>query len=307
MIYHFILNPKSGRTRKHKNLEELIKGACQKKKLSYHIYYTTCPGDATEYVASMVRISQERQRFICVGGDGTINEIVNSAPCNENVEFGVIPCGSGNDFVRNFTNKELFSSIDAQIEGTPIPLDLIKCNDKYCVNMVNIGFDCTVVREADKLKKIKFVPAGLSYIGGIATTIFKKIGTKMKITYDDGCVLEKEFTLVAIGNGRYCGGGFCGVPKAVLNDEIIDVCAIDKISVFKFFTLVGRYKKGTHLESKRGQKVINYKQVPHFKMEFDEPIPVCIDGEIIGAKTIDFSVIKNGFNFVLPKGCDYKY
>ena len=129
----------------------------------------------------------------------------------------------------------------------------------------------------------------------------------MKITYDDGNVSEKEFTLVAIGNGRFCGGGFCGVPKAVLNDQIIDVCAIDKISVLKFFTLVGSYKKGTHLESKRGQKVINYKQVPHFKMEFDEPIPVCIDGEIIGAKTIDFSVIKNGFNFVLPKGCDYKY
>ena len=307
MIYHFIMNPKSGRSRKYKNLEDLIKDACKTRQLSYHIYYTTCTGDATEYVSSMVRISQERQRFICVGGDGTLNEIVNSAPCNDNIEFGVIPAGTGNDFVRNFTNKELFFNVNAQIDGSAIPLNLIKCNDKYCVNMINIGFDCSVVKESDRLKKIKFFHSSLSYIGGIATTVFKKIGTNMKITYDDGTVTEKLFTLVAIGNGKYCGGGFCGVPKAKLDDGLIDVCAIDKISVFKFFALVGKYKKGTHLNSKQGQRVIKYSQVSHFKMEFDEPIPICIDGEISGAKTIDFTAIPEGFNFVLPKGCQYKH
>ena len=113
MIYHFILNPKSGRKRKHRHFEETIKNACRSRQLDYHIYYTTCPGDATEYVASMVRISQDRQRFICIGGDGTINEVVNSAPCNENVEFGVIPNGSGNDFIRNFTNKRFFGKVIA--------------------------------------------------------------------------------------------------------------------------------------------------------------------------------------------------
>ena len=116
VIFHFILNPKSGRSPKQKRLEQEIKAACTKRQLSYHIYYTTCAGDATEYVKSMIRISQEKQRFICVGGDGTINEIANSAPCNPNVEFGVIPSGSGNDFVRNFTNTKLFSNIDAQFK-----------------------------------------------------------------------------------------------------------------------------------------------------------------------------------------------
>ena len=307
MIYHFILNPKSGRSRKYRNLEQHIKCACQNRQLSYHIYYTTAPGDATEYVKSMVRISQERQRFICIGGDGTINEVVSSAPCNNNVEFGVIPCGSGNDFVRNFTNKSLFSDIYAQIDGEAEAFDLIKCNDKYCVNMVNIGFDCAVVKEADYLKKKKFFPAGLSYIGGIARTVFKKFGTKMKLVYDDGAVIEKIFTLVAIGNGRFCGGGFCAVPEAILNDGIADVCAIDKVSVFKFFSLVGIYKKGNHLKNKRALKVINYKTASHFKMEFEEPIPICIDGEIYGAKNIDFTVLKNAFNFVIPKGSSYKY
>lgn len=304
MIYHFILNPKSGRKKKHHYLEDAIKSACAKRQLSYHIYYTTCPGDATEYVSSMVRISQERQRFICIGGDGTINEIVNSAPNNPNVEFGVIPSGSGNDFVRNFTNKELFSDIDAQIDGETVSLDLIKCNNTYSVNMINIGFDCAVAREASRLKK--YVSAKFSYIAGLFVVAFRKIGTKMKLVFDDGEVIDDLLTLTAIGNGQYCGGGFCAAPKAHLSDGIMDLCIIKKVSLFKFLSLVGSYKKGRHLENKRAQKVINYRRVSHFKMEFDEPLPICIDGEIKGAKNIEFSVIKNGFNFVIPKGSAYQ-
>lgn len=306
MIYHFILNPKSGRTRKYKHLEDAIKAECKKRALSYHIYYTTCPGDATEYVSSMVRISQDKQRFICIGGDGTINEVVNSAPCNENVEFGVIPSGSGNDFIRNFTNKKLFESIAAQIDGETISLDLIKCNDTYSVNMVNIGFDCAVAKMAAKLKKSIFIPANFSYIAGLFVVALRKIGTKMKLIFDNGEIIDKVLTLTAIGNGKFCGGGFCAAPKAHLSDGIIDICIIDKINIFKFISLVGSYKKGAHLENERAKKVISYRRVDHFKMEFEEPVPICIDGEIKGAKSVDFSIVPNGFKFVVPKGCEYK-
>lgn len=307
MIYHFILNPKSGRSRKHQNIEDVIKKACQNRMLSYHIYYTTCPGDATEYVKSMVRISDDRQRFICIGGDGTLNEIVNSAPLNANVEFGVIPSGSGNDFVKNFTNKALFSSVDAQLDGETASLDLIKCNDTYCVNMVNIGFDCAVAKEAAKLKKIKLFHPRFAYTLGVFKVVFRKIGTPMKIIFDDGEILEKNFTLTSVANGKYCGGGYCAAPDAKLNDGLAEVSAINKISRFTLFGLLRSYKKGTYLEKKRAQKLFVHKSVSHFRMEFKEPLPICIDGEIMGAKNIDFTVIPDGFNFVIPKGSDFKY
>ena len=307
MIYHFILNPKSGRNPKQKKLEQEIKAACTKRQLNYHIYYTTCVGDATEYVKSMIRISSEKQRFICIGGDGTINEIANSAPYNPDVEFGVIPSGSGNDFVRNFTNTKNFSDVEAQLDGESIPLDLIKCNEHYCVNMVNIGFDCAVVKEAAKIKKLKLFSPGISYILGVVAVLFKKFGTKMKLIFDDGTILDKEFTLTAISNGKFCGGGFMAAPKAVLNDGLFDICAINKVTRATFIKLVGSYKKGTYLTNKSAMKVINYFRVPHFKMEFDAPIPICIDGEIKGAKNIDFSIARNAFNFIIPKGCELKY
>ena len=118
-------------------------------------------------------------------------------------------------------------------------------------------------------------------------------------------IIEKSFTLTAIGNGKYCGGGFKAAPKASLTDGLFDICSIDKVSLPKFLSLVGSYKKGTYLTNKRAKKLINYSQHSHFKMEFEEPIAVCIDGEIKGAINIDFSIAKNGANFVIPKGCAY--
>lgn len=298
MIFHFILNPHSGKRKKIGAMEASIKNACRKRNLDYHIYYTTCPGDATEYVRSMVRSSKEKQRFICIGGDGTINEIVNSAPCIPHVEFGVIPHGSGNDFVRNFGDTEIFHDIEAQIDGESVSLDLIKCNEHYCVNMVNIGFDCEVVKAADKFKKLS---PKLSYILGIVAVLFKRIGTKMKLIFDDGEVRNGELTLTAIANGKFCGGGFMAAPTAELDDGMLDMCIIKRVSRLRFLSLVGCYKKGRHLENKKAQRYITLKRVSHLRMEFEKPLPICIDGEIKGAKNVEFTLVRNAFNFVIPK------
>ena len=309
MIFHFILNPKSGRSAQQKKMEQEIVDGCLKRQLSYHIYYTTKAKDSINYVRSMIKeYPNERQRFICIGGDGTINEIANSDPCNPNIEFGVIPSGSGNDFVRNFTERKLFADINAQIDGDVHSFDLIKCNDNYCVNMVNIGFDCSVVIEADKFRKVKFISPGLSYIMGVVVGFFfKKFGTNMKIVFDDGEVINKKLTLTAIGNGKFCGGGFKSAPKARLNDGKMDVCIIDKVSRLTFIRLVGAYKDGTFLEKKLAKKIVNYKQTDHFKMEFECVQPICIDGEIFEEQSIDFKVIPAAFNFVIPKGSSLRF
>ena len=309
MIFHFILNPKSGSSFQQKKMEQDIVEGCLKRQLSYHIYYTTKARDSIDYVRKMIEeYPGERQRFICVGGDGTINEIANSAPGNPNVEFGVIPSGSGNDFVRNFTDKKFFYEIDRQIDGTVHSFDLIKVNDYYCVNMVNIGFDCAVVIEAERFRKVKFLSPSLSYILGVVVGFFlRKLGTKMKITLDDGTVIDEVLTLTAIGNGKFCGGGFQSCPLAKLEDGLLDITIIKKVTRAKFLQLVGCYKEGTFLVKGNAQKVFKYIRTNHFKMEFDEEKPICIDGEITHASEVEFNVIPKGFNFVIPKGSQLLY
>ena len=309
MIFHFILNPKSGRSAQQAKMEGEIVEACIKRQLSYRIYYTTKARDSINYIQNILKeYPNERHRFICAGGDGTINEIANSAPGNPNAEFGVIPSGSGNDFVRNFTNRKAFLDIDAQIDGEAYSYDLIKCNDDYCVNMVNIGFDCSVVIEAERFRKVKFLSPSLSYILGVVVGFFfRKLGTRMKIIFDDGRVIEENLSLTAIGNGKFCGGGFQCCPLASLKDGIMDICIIKKVTRPTFIRLIGSYKDGTFLVKKNSQKFFRYVRTNHFRMEFPSEQPVCIDGEITSANSVDFTVIPGAFNFVLPKGVELSY
>ena len=309
MIFHFILNPKSGRSPQQKKMEGEIVEACLKRQLSYRIYYTTKPRDSINYIQNILReYPDERHRFICAGGDGTINEIANSAPGNDMVEFGVIPSGSGNDFVRNFTNRKAFQDIDAQIDGEAHSYDLIKCNDDYCVNMVNIGFDCSVVIEANKFRKFKFISPGISYMLGVVVGFFfRKLRTRMKIIFDDGKIIDEDLVLTAIGNGKFCGGGFQCCPLASLKDGLLDICIIKKVTRPTFLQLVGSYKAGTFLVKKNAQKFFRYIRTNHFRMEFENEQSVCIDGELTSARSVDFTVIPGGFNFVHPKGVEISY
>ena len=309
MIFHFILNPKSGRSPQQKKMEGEIVEACLKRQLSYRIYYTTKPRDSINYIQNILReYPDERHRFICAGGEGTINEIAKSAPGNDMVEFGVIPSGSGNDFVRNFTNRKAFQDIDAQIDGEAHSYDLIKCNDDYCVNMVNIGFDCSVVIEANKFRKFKFISPGISYMLGVVVGFFfRKLRTRMKIIFDDGKIIDEDLVLTAIGNGKFCGGGFQCCPLASLKDGLLDICIIKKVTRPTFLQLVGSYKAGTFLVKKNAQKFFRYIRTNHFRMEFENEQSVCIDGELTSARSVDFTVIPGGFNFVLPKGVEISY
>ena len=94
-------------------------------------------------------------------GDGTLNEAVNGAAYAQNAAVGVIPFGSGNDFIRNFDHSALFEDLQSQIDGEPIKVDLLSANGRYALNMINIGFDCEVVMQVDRLRHIPLLKGSL--------------------------------------------------------------------------------------------------------------------------------------------------
>jgi diacylglycerol kinase family enzyme len=174
--------------------------------------------------------------------------------------------------------------------------------------MVNIGFDCEVVLEADRFRKYKFLSPSISYILGVVVAFFlRKLGTKMKIILDDGSVIEETLSLTAIGNGKFCGGGFQSCPLASLTDGLLDITIIKKVSRLNFIQLIGCYQDGTFLVKKNSQKFFKYIRTNRFRMEFENEKSICIDGEIFHGKTVNFEVIPGGFNFVVPKGSQLLY
>ncbi len=303
MIHHFLINPAAGKGAYTVALERKIRRACAHCDATYTIYTTKRPGDATEYVrTAVVENPHETHRFYACGGDGTLSETINGAPCAENAEFAVIPIGTGNDFERNFTGHDSFFDIERQINGKATRIDVLRCNDRYALNMVNIGFDSNVAKKTGEIKRSPVIPTGLAYIAGVAITFCKPFGTKMDIELADGTRISDSLMLTAIGNGAFCGGGFKSAPLSSLTDGLLDICVIHKVSRAQFVQLIGAYKKGTHLGLPKAKDIIRYYQTPSVKFKFEKPLGICIDGEIEMNDHIDISVLPRALSFSIPKG-----
>ena len=305
MKHCFILNPAAGQKERTASLGEEIRRVCEEKEAEYELYYTVCVGDATEYVKRRVAEEPEGDyRFYACGGDGTLCEVVNgvmSAIGGGERSVGLIPSGTGNDFVRNFTNRERFFDIGAQLEGETVEVDLIRCNQMYAINMINIGFDCEVVVKTSRLKRRKWIPGGMAYLVGLLVTLVRKPGVRCRQSRDGEEAEEKRYLLNTYANGCFCGGGFHSNPRGNLQDGKIDALYVNNIGRLKFLSLVGKYKKGTHLVPKY-EKILQSEKLDRVDLGFGGVTNVSVDGEVLSVSELHLSVCPRALRFLIPVG-----
>ena len=301
MRHYFIINPAAGKNHTAQELTSKIASAANATDIIFRVYETKCGGDATRYVnEKCTKHPEETLRFYACGGDGTLNEVINAAATFQNAEVAVIPVGTGNDFVKNFTNTKHFMNMKRQILGKPVKIDLIKFNGRYCANVLNIGFDCAVVLKMEKFRRSKIVPNKMAYIAGIVSALTSEYGTRFRLTIDDEETRDEEFLLAAFGKGSFYGGGFKALPLSIQNDGYIDACVATKISRMEFIGAVSKYKAGQHLDL----GFINYQKCRKVHIESDEPIGVCADGEVTMETVVDVEVIPGALTFSIPEGCE---
>ncbi len=284
-----LLNPKAG------------KGTAKKLK-------NTIKNDELIYVSESIEASAEFMKKTCeeqpntcftvYGGDGTIFRAVNALMengHNKDASLKIIPAGSGNDFVRSFED------LDGEMR-----IDVMKFNDKYAVNVINMGFDCNVVQRASKLKKKPLITGKMAYIYGVIGELVKKkpLDLRITLTYENGTqeVLEEKFLLCAIANAKWYGGGFKVAPLADVTDGVLDVMLVRNVSRRTFIGFVGNYKKGTIVDKngvvmEKAQDFIIYKRCVGVKIEGCGV--VCADGEIFEENTVEISVIPKALNYII--------
>lgn len=289
MKYIQIINPKAGHgeaVTKDLNKEDLIK------------YTTKCVGDAERYVIECCENTEEDLNFIICGGDGTLNEVVNgimAAKANDRASFSVMPTGSGNDFVRAFDKY-----------GDEYIIDLIKYNGRYAANMLNIGFDCDVVKKTSHYKNKKLISGSMAYILGIINVLCHKMGKNFKITVTDSEDMVKNFDhpclLTAIGNLPYCGGGFKALPLARGDDGLIDLLIVKKISRRKFISLIGDYRKGTFLDSESGKPIKKFQNIIQYikcrKITVENTESICADGEVEAGDKVSIEILPKAIKYI---------
>jgi YegS/Rv2252/BmrU family lipid kinase len=248
-----VLNPVAGKGKAITRLQE-IKDYLEKRRQNYEIILTTGPGDALE----IARNCPPEDAVIAAGGDGTCNEVANGllsrrTPPREPPLFGILPIGRGNDF--SYTAgvpPEPEKALDIILRKNCRPLDagFVKGGffpeGRYFVNGLGIGFDAKVGFEAARMKKIH---SSLSYaLGAIITVVKFEKSPVIHIRYDD-----KEITIpaaiVSIMNGRRMGGVFFMGPRALLDDGLLDICAIrHPRSRLRLMKVVLQYPKGAQGE-----------------------------------------------------------
>lgn len=301
MRHVFILNPVAGKNKTALELRGKIDAYfARHPEMEYCIRMTDSVGAATR-IAQEECIKSGNVRLYACGGDGTLQEVASGVPVGSpNVEIAAMPCGSGNDYIRTFGSAEQFMSIAEQVEGVAQTVDAIDCGDYVSLNIASMGMDASVGQKMKRYKNLPGVSGSMAYNIAVADVFFHPIGEQMAMEIDsvDGPIVrEGRYLMTLAANGRYYGGGYCGAPKAVENDGLLDFVLVKKVPRVQIPLILGKYKKGEHdsigcLEHIRGTRM-----VVHAAKSM-----VCnVDGECFDTQSMTFSILPNAFSFVLPK------
>lgn len=299
MRYIFIINPAAGKDKEKHWLRERILRAAEKLSKKVEIYFTKCEGDAFVFAKSLAGEKEKFCLYAC-GGDGTFNEVVNAVAGADNISVGCVPCGTGNDFVKNFSSSDDFLDIEKQLNAEKTDIDLIEVGGKYSANICNMGFDADVADGMSKFKRLPGFSGSMAYSLSVVTSMVKKLGFRAKITCDDDRVFERDITMMVAANGICYGGGYYGAPQAKIDDGLMDVCIVKKLSRFKIAGLIGDYKKGNHVDNPKFQDIIEYFRCKKIALESSAPFTLSADGEISKCTKATINIVSGGLKFLNP-------
>jgi YegS/Rv2252/BmrU family lipid kinase len=273
MKHLFVINPASGKRQDVSGLAGRIREYCQLNNLDFDIYVTKAPLDANEMLRKTVAGPTPLRVYAC-GGDGTLNEVVNGAVGLPGVEVEVahFPCGTGNDFIRTFGahDMELFRNLDALARGRALPLDLIKCNARYGINICSVGIDARVNADVKRFSGMPLLSARSAYNLSLIVNLFKGINSAFTVRYGDR-ELTGSFAMVTACNGRYYGGGFNPAPNAEPDDGTIDFLIVKDVGRLKASSMVGAYSKGRY--DQMPEQIAYY---PGERLEISSPCPMVV-------------------------------
>ena len=297
MKHLFIVNPAAGSRNQTESYRKKIAQTCGKLGVEYTIEVSGAPGQCRE-IARRAAQSGEEYRIYACGGDGTLNEVVSGVAGYDNVAVTMFAGGSGNDFVRIFSEPDAFRDLERLLDPEEATFDLIRCNDDYSLNICSVGFDARIGTDVAKYKRLPLLSGFRAYAASAVVNTVRGVSEHYVVEVD-GERLDDQFTMICACNGRFYGGGFNPVPEADPADGKMEVLLVKRVSRLGVAKLIGIYKAGRYAEL---PKVVRRITTDRIRIICDKETPVNLDGELRMAQTVDFSVAEEKVRFFYPKG-----
>jgi len=240
--------------------------------------------------------------IIGVGGDGTLNEIINGymendKPLNEKVIVSTFPSGKGNDFYRSFSSKMKTNKLrNTYLYSKNKKIDIGKLKsstgETYFINISSFGLSGDVVNHISHLReKIK---TGLVYFLGALISLKKYKANNLRIKINNNNIIEGRFFLGAVCNGKYFGGNMKINPGSVLDDGFLNLILLENTSKLNVLKKLIKVYKGSHINDPE----IILTKAKNIKVEsLDSDVKMEYDGEKGGSLPAEFYVIPSVVNF----------
>jgi len=225
-----------------------------------------------------------------IGGDGTLYYFFNKYP-GIRLPLVIFNGGTGNDVHSLlYKNKSFEEQLGIALTASPKLIDAGRCNEKYFMNGVGIGFEGSVVKSLTGKRKTKTGKA--AYMRTILRKVFFYSSKKYK-TISNEYNVESQNLLISVMNGHRAGGGFYIAPASEIDDGLFDVVMLEKLHPFRRLRWLPVIEKGKHLEL----PFIKYFRTKKLIITSEHPMDTHLDGEYYSAKRLEIEVLPAKYLF----------
>ena len=291
----FVVNPASGRGR-GRRIWERLQPRAQELGL-YEAAFTEAPRHGIELAR---RFAEEGwPRVIAVGGDGTLNEVLNGVVGSASA-IGSVPLGTGNDWIRTVgIPRDPLKALEVAFKGETVPSDVGAVEGHGCfLNVIGAGFDADVAKRVSNAKGV------VARLGPTPRDVASVLGSfrgyrppLVRMYLDGREVVSRSTLLVAVGIAQFYGSGMKILPNARIDDGLFDVAWGCEVRFHELLGLLRRIYRGAHI----GHPKVESAVARTVGLTSDAEVPFHIDGDVRGALPIKVSMIERGITVVVPQ------
>jgi len=299
MRARLIANPKSGMDRVSDALP-LITGRLRTIVDDLDVTITASGEDAERAAAGA--LDQPGDALYVAGGDGTLNAVLRGLASRDGLRalpIGVIPFGTGNDFVKALDlGDEPEAALEALLAARLVDVDIGLLNDRPFANTSAGGFIADVSEQVTET--LKDVTGKLAYLIGGARALLGTVPFSARLTVNDaasGACCEVagalDMQMFVAANARFIGGGYEIAPAALIDDGLLDVLVVPRMPILQFVGVL----QGLAAPGNVAPPGVLHFRTSSFDLEFDRPVNVNADGELLEARACRYRVIPAGARF----------